>query len=198
MMEKSKKIIALTGGIGSGKSTVLNHIKELGYPVLSSDAIVSELYKTTKVKRMLKKAFPSAVKGLLSLKIDRKELSRLIFNDGEKHALLTGMITPLVHNEIFLRAKKINGLLFVEVPLLFECNYQNDFDQVIVVVREKRERIESVKQRSNLSEQEIIERMDKQVDYDKKDLSPFIIIANDGDEQCLKEKVKKVISQLEN
>ena len=196
-MEEDRKIIALTGGIGSGKSTVLNCIKDLGYPVLSSDAIVSDLYKTARVKRMLKKAFPTAVKGYLFPYIDRKELSRIIFNDGEKHALLPSMITPLVHSEIFSRAKKLNGLVFVEVPLLFECNYQNDFDQVIVVVREKRERIESVKQRSNLSEQEIIERMDKQVDYDKKDLSPFIVIANDGDEQCLKEKVKKVILELE-
>ena len=196
-MEESRKIIALTGGIGSGKSTVLNYIKELGYPVLSSDAIVSDLYKTAKVKRMLKKAFPTAVKGVIFLKIDRKELSRIVFNDGEKHALLTSMITPLVHSEIFSRAKKLNGLVFVEVPLLFECDYQNDFDQVIVVVREKSARIESVKQRSNLSEQEIIERMNKQVDYDKKDLSHFFVIANDGDEQCLKEKVNTVISQLE-
>ena len=86
-MEEDRKIIALTGGIGSGKSTVLNCIKDLGYPVLSSDAIVSDLYKTARVKRMLKKAFPTAVKGYLFPYIDRKELSSIIFNDGEKHSI---------------------------------------------------------------------------------------------------------------
>jgi dephospho-CoA kinase len=89
--------------------------------------------------------------------------------------------------------------VFVEVPLLFECNYQNEFDAVMVIARDKNARIDSVKRRSNLTEEEIISRMAKQTDYDSFDLTPYFCIANDSDELSLKEKVlttaKKIVEQ---
>ena len=82
------------------------------------------------------------------------------------------------------------------MPLLFECNYQNHFDGVIVVMRDKKARIESVKLRSNLTEEQILARINNQVDYDKKDLSSYIIIKNDSDINALKEKVLKIAKEL--
>ena len=70
----ANKLIAITGGIGSGKSFALSILKNEGFITLSSDIITAELYEKRKIKLILKKMFPSAVKGLFNLKIDRKEI----------------------------------------------------------------------------------------------------------------------------
>jgi dephospho-CoA kinase len=192
----TKKLFAITGGIGSGKSSVLAILKDAGYKTLSSDQIVSELYKTHKVKCLIKEMFPSAVSGEKRLTLNRAEISKQVFVDKNKHALLTNAITPLVLDEILKKAKRTNKPLFVEVPLLFECDYQNYFDGVIVVTRDKKARIESVKMRSNLTEEQILARIKNQVDYDALDKTPYTIINNDGDILTLKEKVLKIAKEL--
>lgn len=192
---KDTKMIAITGGIGSGKSTATNILKELGYVVFSSDEIVSELYKTRKVAKILKSLFPTAVKGLF-LKIDRKALSNIVFNDKEKLALLTNTITPLVLEEILKRKEKTKGLCFAEVPLLFECNYQDKFDGVLVIYRPLKDRIESVKTRSNLTEQEILSRISAQFDYENSDLKSYAVITNDTSVIDLKNKLVDYLKTL--
>lgn len=191
----AKKLFAITGGIGSGKSSVLSILKDAGYDTLSSDQIVSKLYKTHKVKLLLKGLFPNSVSGEKRLKLNRAEISKQVFNDKDKHELLTKTITPLVLDEILKRAKRTNKPLFVEVPLLFECDYQGYFDNVLVVMRDKNARIESVKTRSNLTEEQILARMSNQVDYDKKDLSSYIVIKNDCDIITLKDRVLKLAKE---
>ncbi len=180
---KKNKIIAITGGIGSGKSFALSVLEKEGYPVLSSDKIVNELYKKNSVKRKLKRLFPTAVSGFINLTIDKKVIAKAVFNNKEKHQQLTKAITPLVLKQIKKRTKTIEGLIFVEVPLLFECGYQTEFDGVMVIVRDKKSRIDSVITRSNLTEQEVLARVSYQLDYDSLDLSEYIVITNDGDKQ---------------
>ena len=192
----NKKLFAITGGIGSGKSLVLSILKDAGYSTLSSDQIVSNLYKTHKVKALLKKMFPTAISGEKRLRINRSEISKQVFNNKAKHELLTNTITPLVLDEILKKAKRTTKPLFVEVPLLFECGYQNHFDNVLVVMRDKKSRIESVKVRSNLTEQEILSRMKNQVNYDSLDTSPYIVINNDCDIFALRDKVLKIANEL--
>ena len=191
---KNKKI-AITGGIGSGKSTVCEILLELGYPVISCDKITTELYQKRKIKLLLKKIFPHAVKGFFNPKIDRAKISASAFNDKALHVRLTQTITPLVMREVERKSKKFSGTVFVEVPILFECNYQNYFDAVLVIKRDKTARIESVKARSNLSEQQVLERISNQVDYDSLDLSNYTLIIND-DLNTLKDKVLSAINLL--
>lgn len=188
-MAKKAKIIALTGGIGSGKSTALEILSNAGYSVLSSDKIVHELYEKRSVKKILKSIFPDAVSGLIKLKLNKKRVAELAFSNKALHKKLTDAITPLVLKEILYRTKDATGKIFVEVPLLFECGYQNYFDGVLVITRDKVKRIESVKARSKLTEQEIIARMNEQVDYDAFDLAPYAVINNDGNFSTLREKV---------
>ncbi len=190
------KRIAITGGIGSGKSTALWIVKRLGYLTLSSDSIVNELYKKHAVKILLKEAFPSAIKGNIKLRIDRKELAFLAFSSTENHQFLTNLITPLVMQEIDKLTTNKKGLVFIEVPLLFECKFENRFDKVFVITRRLDERINSVKKRSNLTERQILERIKRQVDYDNIDLSPFTVIQNDGDKQALKLQLELQIKEL--
>lgn len=194
---KHLKMIALTGGIGSGKSQALNFLQDAGYKTLSCDNVTSELYEQDKIKRKLKKLFPSAISGKKHLVIDRKAISQVVFSDKIKLEKLTALITPLVLKEVKRRAKKLGGVVFVEVPLLFERGYQKHFDAVIVITRELKSRIESVKTRSNLSEEEIIARINNQFDYEKGDLSDYIVIKNDGNLISLKETVLGVACCLD-
>lgn len=195
-MDKNKKLIAVTGGIGSGKSSALKIIKDAGYYTLSSDLIVSELYEKRRVKKLLKTLFPDAVTGLIKLKIDRKKISQKVFFDKVLHKKLTALITPLVLEEILRKTAKKTGLLFVEVPLLFECGYEKKFDKVLIISRALSARIESVQKRSNLTEQEILARIKNQFDYDNADLSPYTVIENDGSINDLQDKILSFIKEL--
>lgn len=194
---KKNKLIAITGGIGSGKSCVLSILNKAGYNTLSCDEITSQLYQKRKTKLLLKKLFPSAVKGFFNPKINRQEISRIVFSDKQQLALLTNAITPLVLEEVKRQAKSLDGLVFVEVPLLFECNYQDQFDEIMVVKRSLKDRIESTKKRSNLTEEQIFDRINNQVDYESLDLNKYIIIDNHGNIEGLTDKVLSIARQIE-
>lgn len=183
------KKIAVTGGIGSGKSTVINLLKDAGYNVLSCDNITAELYQKRRVKLLLKKMFPAAVKGYILPRVDRKIISAAVFNNKQKLDELTAAITPLVMKEVERRCKKLRGVVFVEVPLLFECGYQDRFNAVWIVMRDKTKRIEGVKARSGLTEEQVTARINSQVNYDKLDLTPYVIIHNVKDLDVLKDTV---------
>ncbi len=195
-MKKSKKLVAITGGIGSGKSLALSILKEKGFSTLSCDKIVSDLYKTHKVKAMLKALFPDGVKGEKRLTINRQVIAQKTFSDKSLHKKLTDLITPLVMQKVLNVAKRKNDTLFVEVPLLFECDYQHYFDFVIVVMRDKVARIQSVKTRSSLTEEQILDRMNAQVNYDKLDLTNCIVLQNDGDKGALEKAVLNAIEKI--
>ncbi len=182
-----KKLIALTGGIGSGKSTALKILKDLGFNTLSSDQIVTELYEKEQVRRLLKPLFPDAVTGE-NFTLDRKKIAEQAFSNTRKHAHLTDLITPMVMAEIIKRTSD-DQVYFVEVPLLFECEFADLFDAVLIIVRDKEHRIRSVIERSNLSREQIISRMNMQFDYDNADLSTYTLVGNDGDENELRNKL---------
>lgn len=193
---KTYPIYAVTGGIGSGKSEVIKIIKENGFYVISCDALTHELYQLRSVKKRIKQIFPSAVSGKIFLKVDKAEISRQAFCDEKKYSMLTSYLTELVFKTAIKRARKSKAVTFVEVPLLFEMKKQDFFDGVLIVKRDRNLRIESVKNRSKLSQEEIEERINRQVDYDALDTTKYIVITNDSDISELKEKVKNTLHAL--
>ena len=193
-------IIGLTGGIGSGKSAALRALKKNGYKTVSCDDITRELYRRRSTLEYLQKVFPSAIKGDKVLTVDKKEISRIIFADKKKYAFLTEFLTKKTFDIAMRRAEKYaekNGVAIVEVPLLFENNVQSAFDKVIVITRDKAERIAAVKKRSDLSEEEILSRINKQIDYDNVDLSAFAVIKNDGEVSDLAAAVLTAVKSFE-
>ena len=189
-------LIGLTGGIGSGKSAALAALQKNGYKTISCDDITRALYNRRSTLKKLRAEFPSAITGKLFLKADKKEISRIIFSDKATYAFLTDYLTKETFKIAMARAKKIKGTVIVEVPLLFENDLQNVFDKVIVITREKSARIAAVKSRSNLSEEEIAARINAQFDYDKKDLSTFTVIKNDGEVSDLAAAVLKAVKEI--
>ncbi len=190
------KLIAVTGGIGSGKSTALGIIEKMGHSVISCDQITKELYGKRWVLKEIKKLFPYAVTGKIFLKVNKVKVAQQAFTDSDKYARLTGYLTPLIFAEAIKKASKLRGNVFVEVPLLFELNYHNKFEKIIVITRKLEDRISSVMARSNLSREQVLDRINKQVDYSKLDLTNYITVNNDGGEAELTEKLKKEIEKL--
>lgn len=190
------KLIAITGGIGSGKSTAANIIKAAGYPVLSCDEITADLYKKAEVKRELKKLFPTAVTGEKRLSANKKEIARLCFNDDGNYKKLCGLLTTKTFGVAMKKAKRLGGTVFMEVPLLFECGLQNEFFAVIVVKRNDDARIAGVIGRSAITKEEVIARMNRQFDYSSADLSKFVVIQNDGTTKELKSKLLSAIKKI--
>ena len=129
------KLVGITGGIGSGKTTLSNHLKKLGYLVHESDVVVSEMY--TKPK----KQFLSFIKEKISEdavyhnKINKTEIANVIFNNKAIKKLLETRIHKEVQNsrEAFIKKNK-NKLIFADIPLLFEKKLEKDFDLVICII----------------------------------------------------------------
>ncbi len=181
-MKNKFKSIAVTGGIGSGKSYALQVLKGAGYFTVSCDGVYADLFETREFLLELKKLFPDVVIGDEQMKADRKKLSDIVFNDAVARQKLNELSHPMIIKECFNRAEKSGkNLAFIEVPLLFEGAYQDLFDGIMVITRDKEERIASVIARSNLTRDEIENRMRAQFDYDTLDKNQYIVIENDGD-----------------
>jgi len=191
---KQNKIIAITGGIGTGKSTVLETIKKLGYPVYSCDETYRKLIKDKAFLTNLKAIFPIAVDEKFNF--DRVALSNAVFDDKTLLKKLNDFTHPYILKTIFDKIKDSeNALSFVEVPLLFEGGYQDLFDGVIVVKRDLEERILSTIKRSSLTREEVLKRIENQFDYEKLDDFTHTIIYND-DILSLEKKVIDAIKKM--
>ena len=194
-----KYTVAITGGIGSGKSTVSRLFESFGYRVFSADEIYAQLIKEPEVVSKI-----SALLGVESKKcdngeiaLDKKAISSVVFSDKAMLDKLNQYTHALVYDKIEQICSKATGqILFFEIPLLFESKMQDRFDDVIVVIRNKEERINSVIERSGLTREEVIARMDNQFDYDN--LLPTLhkVIYNDSDVEALTVKVGKLIETI--
>lgn len=194
-MEKITKI-AVTGGIGSGKSEVMKLISALGYYTVSLDEVYAELLKDEEFVRYLSNAM-----GVLPIYegekvvLDKKTISKIVFSNKER----LNKLNSITHEAIFNKAFSIhdNGIVFYEVPLLFEGNYQDKFDFIIIVLRDKTERIKAVKCRDGCTESEVESRINSQFDYEKIDTSLHMIIENNSDLNSLNSQVIKVVKFIE-
>jgi dephospho-CoA kinase len=192
----SKKI-AVTGGIGSGKSTVLSLLKEGGYSVFSCDEIYKQLLFDGEYIEKIKKLFPSAVQNE---RIQRQVLADIVFKDKQALETLNAVAHPLIMECLYENMRNCTDILaFAEVPLLFEGNYQSQFDAVIVVQRSKEQRISAIVARDGLTREEAMQRISAQFDYDsptaqKLFSNPNIfLLPNEGTEMQLKRDLKKIL-----
>lgn len=194
-MTQNKKIIAITGGIGSGKSAVAKILKDLGYVVFSCDKIYAELLNKGVFNEDFYKYFGNVFKSDGTL--NRKELAKIVFSDKYKLNLLNNLTHRAIMQEVFKRASAANKTCFVEVPLLFESsNLQSQFDKVIVVMRDLQTRIKSIVERDNLSEDEAKMRILNQFDYENADLKQYHVLNNDSSLQDLKNKIDALLFKI--
>lgn len=192
MMQNNIKI-AVTGGIGSGKSSVCQIIRSAGFPVLSCDEIYAELCADKKFLERLCEEFGNIL--LADGSLNRKKLSQIAFNDEAALKKLNNLTHPAIMEELFLRASG-HKLCFCEVPLLFEGGYQGCFDGAIVILRAEEERIKSVSLRDKISAQAAILRIKNQFNYENADFTQYYVIHNDGDLTDLRQKTLEIIEKI--
>ena len=192
-MKQSKKI-AVTGGIGSGKSTVMKIIAGKGYHIFSCDEIYSQLTSDSDFLNILRHSFGDILNSDGTL--DRKKLSEIVFNNPAKLAELDKITHPAIYKEMFRMADEAGGICFCEVPLLFESGAESLFDGVIIVMRNEEQRIKSVTARDKLPEQDVKKRISNQFDYNSADFAMYYVIHNNGDLSELEWQTEKIIKKI--
>lgn len=193
-MKQNKIYVAVTGGIGSGKSTVIGMIRKMGYPVFSADEISRTIYADPRLQEKIERHFPECIS---EMGIDRAKLSGIVFSDKDRLEMLNSITHPAIMENLFLEMEKSTSVLvFAEVPLLFEEGYERRFDQVIVVLRDRESRIASVQVRDGLSKEDVVARIKNQFDYEKNKIIAHTLIYNDGDLNALYQKVERAINEI--
>lgn len=186
--------IAITGGIGSGKSLVSKYLSERGYPVFSCDKIYEEICGSREYLKKLSELF--GVEAVKNEKINRKYLSDLVFHDKESLKKLNGLSHPMIMSELMKKMDGEEGAVFAEVPLLFEGNFEHLFDKIIIVYRPLQKRILSIMERDGATEEEALSRINHQVDYEEKIKQNDFVIYNDGDIAELKRKTEEILHEI--
>lgn len=171
------KIIGLTGGIGSGKTTIAKYFESLGVPVYIADDEAKKIL-VTDAASSIKKVFGEEVftDGIP----DRKKLSAVVFNDAEKLQQLNSIIHPAVKQNFEQWAEDHKGKKFVikEAAILFESGSYKDCDAVILVTAPEQVRLKRVVERDGADEQDILKRMQAQWSDEKKQSMSNYIIEN--------------------
>lgn len=178
--------LALTGNIASGKSEVQKILVSLGYKVLDTDIVGHELlHNNTEVKN----AF-AEYDIIENNEISREKLGKVVFSDEMLLKKLNSIIHPQIKNKIedFFSANENEEKVFVAIPLLFETNMQDMFDEIIFVYADDDLRLKRLMTRNNFDKDYAQKRIDSQSSQNEKINKSHIIIHNNGSLEDLKEK----------
>ena len=202
-------VIGLTGGIGTGKSTVSQILREKKFPVIDLDTISHEVIKIPKVIEKIVENFGKEVfenSGNFenennAIRISREKLGKIIFENKEKRLLLNSIMHPeILHTmreQISKYKSEKNKIIFVEVQLLFEVQWEKEFDYILLISAKKSTQIRRILERDKRSEIDALNIINSQLSLDEKKKRSDFVIENDGNIEELKEKIDKFLEYLE-
>lgn len=201
-------VIGLTGGIGTGKSTVSQILQEKKFPVIDLDTISHEVIKIPKVIEKIVENFGKEVlenSGNFenknnAIRISREKLGKIIFENKEKRLLLNSIMhSEILHTmrEQISKYKKNNKIIFVEIQLLFEVQWEKEFDYILLISAKKSTQIRRILERDKRSEIDALNIINSQLSLDEKKKRSDFVIENDGNIEELKEKIDKFLEYLE-
>jgi dephospho-CoA kinase len=193
-------IVGLTGGVGTGKSTVTNFFRELGAYIIDWDELARE------VTRPHLKAWKGIVayfgKGILNddLTINRRKLAEIVFSDKEKVTKLNQIVHPEVFKEderITNRIKRLDpdALIIKDIPLLFEVTRPISVDRVVVVSASEQTQLRRL-EKKGMSRKDVENRIKFQLPLKEKIKSADFVINNDGPPEETKRQVEEIYSLL--
>ena len=197
-------IIGLTGGIGTGKSTVSRKLRERGYPVIDLDVISREVIEYPEVINELVRNFgieilesQNNISGKKS--ISRNKLRQTVFKEEKKVSVLNSIMHPPIVEEMRRQVenlKKNYKTVFVEVQLLFEAKLEKEFDLTVLVYADKKTQLERVLKRDGRKEEEVQQIINAQMDMTEKRRLSNYIIENNGNSEMLDLEIEKFIKKL--
>ncbi len=199
-MKKKITKVAITGGIGSGKSLFSSFLEDMGYLVLKADPLAKEIMNTNKdvrekiISAFGKEAYLLDGKG----KINREFISKIAFTSNDKINLLNSIVHPVVIDELkrFLSSKHEKNVVFVEAALIFEAKIEKLFDYIILLTADESMRIERTMQRDKSYRNAIQQRIKMQIPDEKKKLKSHFIISNNGTMEELKKSAEMILNIL--
>lgn len=191
-------IVALTGGIGSGKTTVGDIFSELGAVVIDSDQLArAVLERGSKGFDLVLAKFGDAI--LKNGELDRSLLATLVFNDSQKRSELESITHPLIRQSFaeIIASLPREAIVINQIPLLFESKGAYKFDHIITISAPEELRTERLKSRG-LGFSDIKKRMEAQASDVERESISNSIIRNDKDELHLRNQVESIWLELEN
>ncbi|MCA5012988.1 MULTISPECIES: dephospho-CoA kinase [unclassified Enterococcus] len=191
-------ILGLTGGIATGKSTVVEIFKDEGFPIVDADIIAREIVEPgTPGLQAVVDAFGSELL-FADGSLNRKKLGKIIFSDKQKRERLNQVLSPFLREAILTdiaRKKNLSSLVIVDIPLLYEGGYDAVVDQVAVVYIPEELQLSRLMKRDDLSALEAEQRIDSQMPIEEKKNRADIIFDNQKTTEETKKQVKKWLSK---
>ena len=194
------KIIAITGGIGSGKSTLCSKLKDKGFKIHSSDEQVAKIYKNPDKKFFTYLHTIGLSKSISKKNIDKKIISKIIFENKQIRKKLELYIFKIVRKKrsdfIKQEKEKKTRLIFIDIPLLFENNLEKQFHKVISIIASKQVRFKRLKKTRKMTETQFKNIIKSQTsDVIRKNKSDYVIY-NNSTLKDYKTKINKLINKL--
>jgi len=191
------KIIGLTGGIGSGKTTIANHFMAAGIPVYIADDEARKIMQSSAIIEEIQKTFGSAIfeNGILN----RQQLAEIVFNNPDKLKLLNGIIHPAVkkHFDNWLLEHKDSSFVIYEAAILFESGSYKNCDKIITVTAPLESRIQRVIQRDNTTRENVLKRINAQWNDNERIAKSDFVVEN-IDSNTTESEVGKILKILKN
>ncbi|KAG2693475.1 hypothetical protein I3843_08G094700 [Carya illinoinensis] len=194
------RIVGLTGGISSGKSTVSNLFKSHGIPVVDADLIARDVLK--KGTGGWKKVVAAFGEDILQAngEVDRPKLGQIVFTDPTKRQLLNRLLAPYISSGIFWEIVKlwVRGfdVIVLDVPLLFEAKMDKWTKPIIVVWVDPETQLKRLMERDRTSKEDAQNRINAQMSLDLKRTKADIVIDNTGSREDLNENFRKVLFEV--
>lgn len=189
------KIIGLTGGIGSGKTTIANYFEEKGVPVYIADNEAKKIMQSKSIIEEIKSVFGEPV--FESEVLNRAKLAEIVFGNSDKLNQLNSIIHPAVKKdfEAWLQKNKNYDYVIYEAAILFESGRYKDCDIVITVTAPEEVRIERVIKRDKTTKEQVLNRMKMQWKDEERIVKSNYVINNDNLKNA-KEEVVKILKIL--
>lgn len=194
------KIIGLTGGIASGKTTVSNYLKDRGYTVLDADRYSRQTTaKNGPALPQIIEAFGEDIVNDAG-ELDRKQLGSIIFNDADKRRTLNEIVHPLIRQMMNADEAKFvqEGHVFLDIPLLFENGLDQRCDFVVTVFVDRDTQIKRLTERDDLTTEEAEARINSQMPLTDKVMKSKYRIDNNGNLDALYEQIDRFTEELES
>ena len=192
-------IIGLTGGIASGKSTVVEMIKEAGYKVIDADQLVHDMQaKGGRLYRALLDWLGEEIL-LPNGELNRSKLGQLIFSNEEMRHRSAEIQGTIIREELAAQRERLakeEDVFFMDIPLLIENGYQDWFDQIWLVAVSPEVQRQRLMKRNHLSSKEASMRIASQMSLEEKKPYASLVLDNNASLDDLKEKVKSAINDL--
>lgn len=204
MIQNRAKIIGITGGIATGKSTVVEIIKSKGYFVIDADEIAKDVVKKGSLGlEKIKEKFGSDIL-LYNGELNREKLAEIIFTNEEMRKELNEILHPIIINEIIKAVDEHilqEKVIFIDVPLLFESkdrfNEQGlSFDEVWLVYCDEQTQIDRLMKRDKINYIYALNKIKSQLDLNFKKENSDVIIYNNGNLHQLEETVEHFLRKL--